>query len=91
MQAVMSVIERYGREHGCWQASHKDWNYKNVNDLWVKMEPILDAKFGGQCSKLEEINHQNESVKHHGRHCTTIWLSDANEFVNSRNKQQETK
>jgi hypothetical protein len=30
MQAVMSVIEKYGREHGCWQASHKDWNYKNV-------------------------------------------------------------
>ena len=89
MQAVMSVIERYGREHGCWQSSHNNWNYKNVRELWEKIEPILDSKFGGNSSRWEGKLSMKQKRE-------TLWktlynyMSDANEFGNSRNKQQKT-
>jgi hypothetical protein len=92
MQAVMSVIERYGREHGCWQSSHKNWNYKNVSALWEKIEPILDSKFGGNSSKLVEGKTSMMMKRKRETSWKTLYnyMSDANEFGNSRNKQQKT-
>jgi hypothetical protein len=58
--------------------------------LWEKLEPILDSKFGGNSSRLEGTTSLMKQK------CETSWktwynyMSDANKFGNSRNKQQKT-